>query len=421
MQAAVALLAGATGPAKVLAGGTDVIVQMETDLIEPALIVDIKKIPEMRQIAPKSGGFRIGAAVPGMEIMGHAALCKAWPGVLDGVKLIGSIQVRGRASIGGNLCNGSPAADSVPPLIAAGAIARIVGSKGIREVPVEQIPTGPGKTSLAKDEIVVSFLLPPRPPHSGDAYQRFTPRTEMDIAVVGVGVNLTLDNGGTCTAARVALGAVAPTMLALEGMRRRADRDQGRRQGAGEARCGGQRRLQADRRQARNQGIPDQGRGRARAAHGAAGARSGEEELMSKKYHITTTVNGDEYEYLCEAQQTLLDVLRDELTLTGTKEGCATGDCGACTVMIDGVMVCSCLVLAVETNGAKVDTIEGMAQGNELHPLQRTFLELNGSQCGICTPGILIAARELLAAQPRSVRNRNPLLARRQPLPVHRL
>jgi len=197
----------------VLAGGTDVIVQMETDLIEPALLVDIKKIPETRQIAAEGGGFRIGAAVPGMEIMGHAGLCKAWPGVLDGVKLIGSIQVRGRASVGGNLCNGSPAADSVPPLIAAGAIARIVGSKGIREVPVEQIPTGPGKTSLGKDEIVVSFLLPPRPAKSADAYQRFTPRTEMDIAVVGVGVNLTLDNAGTCTAARVALGAVAPTIL----------------------------------------------------------------------------------------------------------------------------------------------------------------------------------------------------------------
>jgi carbon-monoxide dehydrogenase medium subunit len=216
LQAAVALLAGASGPAKILAGGTDVIVQMETDLIEPSLLVDIKKIPELRQITQENGGFRIGAAVPGMEIMGHKELCKAWPGVLDGVKLIGSIQVRGRASIGGNLCNGSPAADSVPPLIAAGAIARIVGSKGTREVPVEQIPAGPGKTTLGKDEIIVSFLLPARPPHSGDAYQRFTPRTEMDIAVVGVGVNLTLDNGGTCTAARVALGAVAPTVLLVK-------------------------------------------------------------------------------------------------------------------------------------------------------------------------------------------------------------
>jgi aerobic carbon-monoxide dehydrogenase small subunit len=121
---------------------------------------------------------------------------------------------------------------------------------------------------------------------------------------------------------------------------------------------------------------------------------------MSKKYHITTTVNGDDYEYLCEAQQTLLDVLRDELMLAGTKEGCGTGDCGACTVMVDGTMVCSCLVLAVETNGAKIDTIEGMAKGDKLHPLQQKFLELNGSQCGICTPGILIAARALLERNP---------------------
>jgi CO/xanthine dehydrogenase FAD-binding subunit len=216
LQAAVALLAGENGPTRILAGGTDVIVQMETDLIEPALLVDIKKIPEVRQITSENGGFRVGAAATGMEIMGHAALCKAWPGVLDGVKLIGSIQVRGRASMGGNLCNGSPAADSVPALIAAGAVARVVGPGGVREVLVEQIPVGPGKTSLAKGELIVSFLLPPRPPHSGDAYQRFTPRTEMDIAVVGVGVNLTLDAGGTCTAARVALGAVAPTVLLVK-------------------------------------------------------------------------------------------------------------------------------------------------------------------------------------------------------------
>jgi carbon-monoxide dehydrogenase small subunit len=117
---------------------------------------------------------------------------------------------------------------------------------------------------------------------------------------------------------------------------------------------------------------------------------------MSKKYHVTTTVNGDEYEFLCEAQQTLLDILRDELMLSGTKNGCGTGDCGACTVMLDGTMVCSCLVLAVETEGSRIETIEGMAKGENLHPLQRIFLELNGLQCGICTPGILIAAKALL-------------------------
>src|SRR5262249_28011991 len=199
-----------------LGGGTAVIVQMEPDLIEPALLVDIKKIPEVRQITAENGGFRIGAAVPGMEIQGHSALAKAWPGVIDGVKLIGSIQVRGRASIGGNLCNASPAADSVPALIPAGGTGRTVGPAGVREAPVEAIPTAPGKTSLQKGEIVASFFLPPRPPRSADAYQRFTPRTEMDIAVVGVGVNLTLDANGTCTAARVALGAVAPTGLLVK-------------------------------------------------------------------------------------------------------------------------------------------------------------------------------------------------------------
>ena len=121
---------------------------------------------------------------------------------------------------------------------------------------------------------------------------------------------------------------------------------------------------------------------------------------MSKKYHITTTINGDESEFLCEAQQTLLDVLRDELQLSGTKEGCATGDCGACTVIIDGTMVCACLVLAVEAEGRKIDTIEGMAKGDSLHPLQQKFLELNGLQCGICTPGILVAAKALLERNP---------------------
>ena len=176
LQAAVALLAGATGPARVLAGGTDVIVQMETDLIEPQLLVDIKKIAEVRQIVAEKGGFRVGAAATGMEIMDHAALCKAWPGVLDGVKLIGSIQVRGRASMGGNLCNGSPAADSVPALIAAGAIARIIGKNGVREVPVESIPVGPGKTSLTKDEIIISFFLPPRPARSGGRSTSPSPR-----------------------------------------------------------------------------------------------------------------------------------------------------------------------------------------------------------------------------------------------------
>ena len=213
LDAAVALLAGADGAARLLAGGTDLLVQLRAETIEPALVVDVKRIPELRAIAAEDGGFRIGAAVTGAELGEHAALKATWPGVVEAVELIGSTQIQGRASLGGNLCNASPAADSVPALIAAGATVSIAGPGGRREAPVEAIVTGPGKTSLAKGEIVVSFFLPARPPRSGDAYLRFIPRTEMDIAVVGVGISLTLDEGGTCGAARVVLGAVAERAL----------------------------------------------------------------------------------------------------------------------------------------------------------------------------------------------------------------
>lgn len=217
LEAAVALLAEAPGDVNIMAGGTDVLVQLHSELIDPDLIVDVKNIPELREISVNEGRFLVGAAVSGMEIMRHEAFAATWPGVVEGVALIGSVQVKGRASMGGNLCNASPAADSVPPLIAAGAIAHIAGPSGNRQAPVESIVTGPGETSLAKSEIIVTFEFPTRPTRSGDCYMRLTPRTEMDIAVVGAGVNLTLDTAGTCIAARLALGAVAPTpVLASE-------------------------------------------------------------------------------------------------------------------------------------------------------------------------------------------------------------
>src|SRR5207245_1935476 len=170
---AVKILAGASGVAKVLAGGTDLLVQL------------------------RAGPVRAG-------------------GIVEGMDLIGSEQIQGRASFAGNLCNASPAADSVPALIAARATAAIAGPNGRREAPVEAIVTGPGQTSLAKGEFLVEFYVPKPKPHQSDAYLRFIPRTEMDIAVVGCGVNVTLDQQGACTDARVVLGAVAPTPLVVD-------------------------------------------------------------------------------------------------------------------------------------------------------------------------------------------------------------
>jgi carbon-monoxide dehydrogenase medium subunit len=216
IDAAVGLLARESGDARVLAGGTDLLVQMRSEVLAPALIVDIKRIAETRQVKEEGGGYRVGAAVTGAELKEHSKLSKVWPGVVEAANLIGSTQVQGRATMGGNLCNGSPAADSVPALIAAGAIASIAGPKGRRDLKVEDVMLAPRKLALAKGEIVVSFLLPPRGAKSSDAYLRFIPRTEMDIAVVGCGVSLSLDASGTCTAARVGLGAVAARPLLVD-------------------------------------------------------------------------------------------------------------------------------------------------------------------------------------------------------------
>jgi len=213
---AVKILAAASGLAKPLAGGTDLLVQLRSGRTRPELIVDTKRIPELIGIREESDRFVIGAATPGVMIYENEALKRAWPGIVEGMDLIGSEQIQGRASFAGNLCNASPAADSVPALIAARATAVIAGPNGKREAPVEAIVTGPGQTSLQKGEFIVEFHIPKPKPHQADAYLRFIPRTEMDIAVVGCGVNVTLDTNGVCTDARVVLGAVAPTQVICE-------------------------------------------------------------------------------------------------------------------------------------------------------------------------------------------------------------
>ena len=216
VEAAVALLAGETGTAYALSGGTDLLVQMRSGRIAPDLVVDTKRIAALRAITREADGWRIGAAVSGAEINEHADLMAAWPGIAEAANLVGSTQVAGRATLAGNLCTASPAADTVPAMVAAGAIARVIGPDGTREVAVEEVPVGVQKNSLAKGEMVESIFLPDREGTASDAYLRFIPRTEMDIAVVGCGVSVSLDDNGTVTAARVALGAVAITVLRVD-------------------------------------------------------------------------------------------------------------------------------------------------------------------------------------------------------------
>lgn len=213
---AVAIAVRAQGTTRFLAGGTDVLVQLRADTVTPDTLIDIKGIDGTNLITrDPEGGWTLGVAVTGAEMSEHPELVRDWPGVVEAMDLVGSTQVQGRATLTGNLCNASPAADSVPAMVAAGATVSVTGPDGTRRVGVSDIPTGPGQTSLARGELVSAVHLPARQKGGGDAYLRFIPRTEMDIAVVGCAVDLQVQDD-LVTQARVSLGAVAPTVLLVE-------------------------------------------------------------------------------------------------------------------------------------------------------------------------------------------------------------
>lgn len=215
VEDAVAALAKHGAAARVLAGGTDLLVQMRTGSRTPAVLIDVKRIAELTAITLDARGATIGAAVCGDELSDHKELIALWPGIFEAAALIGSKQVQGRASIGGNLCNSSPAADTTPALLANEVRCIVAGPNGRREVAIDAFCTGPGKNVLGAGELLVALFLPRPAARTSDAYLRLIPRTEMDIAVVGAGVRLTLAADGTCTAARVALGAVGPTAFVV--------------------------------------------------------------------------------------------------------------------------------------------------------------------------------------------------------------
>jgi carbon-monoxide dehydrogenase medium subunit len=211
----VTLLSRAGDQARVLAGGTDLLVQMREGRRSPSLVVDIKPIPELNRLAyDPVAGLRVGAAVSCLRIRDSLDVAAVYPGVIDAVALIGGIQIQGRATVGGNLSNASPAADTIPALIVHQAVCEIAGLDGRRLLPVEEFCTGPGQTVLRSGEFLVALHIPSPKPGFGAHYVRFTPRNEMDIAVVGVGASVVLDaSGSVCRSARIALGAVAPTPL----------------------------------------------------------------------------------------------------------------------------------------------------------------------------------------------------------------
>lgn len=214
---AIRILAEHNGQARPLAGGTDLIDHVRTGRLAPDVVLDVKKLPELNVLEVSDQGLRLGAAVPCYRIYGNEQIARDYAALCDATRIIGGIQIQSRASVGGNLCNSGPAADSTPALIALQAVCEITGPNGTREVPVEQFCTGPGQNVLDRGELLVALKFPPRSPNSGSHYRRFIPRNEMDIAVVGVGAAVVLDESGeNFVSARIGLGAVAPTPLFAE-------------------------------------------------------------------------------------------------------------------------------------------------------------------------------------------------------------
>jgi CO/xanthine dehydrogenase FAD-binding subunit len=215
VEEAVSLLSKHDGQACALSGGTDLLVQLREGRLRARLLVDIKPVPEANELRyDPAAGLQLGAAVPCHRIYGHPAVVEAYPGLIDAVSIIGGVQIQGRASVGGNLCNASPAADSIPALIVHEATCIIAGPNGRRQVPVQDFCVAPGQTVLQRGEFLVSLWVPPPKAGFGAHYLRFTPRNEMDITVAGSGASVLLDESGTSfVAARVALSAVASTPL----------------------------------------------------------------------------------------------------------------------------------------------------------------------------------------------------------------
>jgi xanthine dehydrogenase iron-sulfur cluster and FAD-binding subunit A len=428
LEEAIALLNQYGDGARVLAGGTDLIVQMKMERLAPKCLVSIRKIPELDGIALDDGNVRIGTRTPIRAIRNAPQIRVSYPALAEACASFSTTQVQTMGTIGGNLCNGSPASDSAPPLITFGAEAVIQGSNGERRLPLEDFFLGPGKTALQKGELLVAVALPKPRPGTGSAFLKIT-RVTADIAKVNAAVVMVRD-GHRITDCRLVFGSVAPTpvhakkaerllvgqafnedliseaariaseevapiddvrstvwyrreivrVLAYDGLNTAWERTIHERSAG------------PDEEQASSKGKPSD--------HAAESAPALQVSATEKR-PIELTVNGVKHRLSVAANELLLNVLREKLQLIGSKYGCGIGECGACTVRMNGKPVLSCLVLALSANGGDIVTVEGLQGPNgELDPLQESFIENAAFQCGYCTPGMLMTAKSLLQENP---------------------
>ena len=337
------------------------------------------------------------------DIVRDERIRRDFEALAEGAAVVGSAQIRNRATLAGNICNASPAADTAPALLVYGAVVTVAGPAGTRRIPIDDFFVSSGVTTLAAGELVTSIELPRSPIRQGAVHVRRTRRRGHDLASVTLACAVLAD--GTT---RLAYGSLGPRPVLVVDetgvladpaapdeakMRRLEELFVGASPSARSMRASPEYRLAM----LRVLGLRAVG-------HGDRAPGRREWPGMTTPRRIEVTVNGRARSIDVAPHHTLLEVLRDDLGLTGTKECCLVGECGACTVLVDDVSVDSCLVLAAEVDGASVTTVEGLATGGTLHPLQQAFLDTGAVQCGFCIPGQLIAAQALLAHSPHPSR-----------------
>ena len=415
-------------PRTVLAGGTDYYPARVGQPCDED-ILDITALRGCARIEERTDHWRIGALTT------WSALAQAdLPPWFDGLRLaareVGGEQIQNAGTLGGNLCNASPAADGVPPLLALDAAVELAALEGREVLPLAEFILGNRRTARRPDQLLTAVLVPkPRAARAGGHFLKLGARRYLVISIVMAGATLEVGADGRIAAARLAVGACAPVGAAPAASRggapRSALRPAPRRPGA--ARASG--RPRADRRRPGERRLSQRRRVDARAAHreraGAAAmtglAPAPAAPPIAAEPGVGFTVNGRRVRIAAPPIKRLAAVLRDDLGLTGTKVGCNAGDCGACTVLLDGAQICACLVPLGQVAGRRVVTVEGLARDGRLAPLQRAFQRHGAAQCGICTPGMLMAASDLLARESGPDGGRDHGRARRRPVPLHRL
>lgn len=411
------LLADLGPQARLVAGGTDLLVQLRDNPDSSPALVDLTRARDLATIgpAPEGGALFLGAATTYAAILRSDLVWQAAPLLVQAVAQIGSPQVRARGTVGGNLGTATPAGDTLPVLLVLEARLHLLGPRGRRTLPLEEFFVGPRQTALEPGEVIAAVEIPLQAARRG-AFAKFRLRRALAISVASVAAAVEEDESGRVTWARVALGAVAPTPrralaaeealigshLTPEAITTAADAAAASAEPIDDLRGSAAYRRELVRVLVRRvlqdltRRTPPARPVEARIARPLPPAPPPPEGWDGRSLRFR--VNGEEITVPDVRGRSLLRVLREDLGLTGTKDGCSAGECGACTVLLDGVAVTSCLVPAPQAYGREVVTVEGLAQGDRLHPLQEAFVHHAATQCGYCTPGMLLSAEALLRA-----------------------